>query len=82
MHTKKDMRYFAVFVFTLFSISIFGQEKNIKGVVYSELTYNTEGNASIVNLNTLKVAQTSSDGLFTILASINDTLHISSEGFR
>lgn len=76
------MRYFAVLLFTLFSVSIFAQEKNIKGIVYSELSYHPEGKANIVNLSSLKVAQTTKDGAFTILAKINDTLHISSEGFR
>lgn len=76
------MRYFAVLLFTLFSISVFAQEKNIKGIVYSELSYAPESRANIVNLNSLKVAQTETDGSFSILASVNDTLHISSEGFR
>ncbi len=82
MHTKKDMRYFAVLLFILFSVSSFGQEKNIKGIVYSELSYHPETKANIVNLSSLKVAQTTSDGSFTILAKVNDTLHISSEGYR
>lgn len=76
------MRYFAVLFFLLFSISIFGQEKNINGIVFSELSYQPEGKANIVNLNSLKVAATTNDGSFTILANVNDTLHISSEGFR
>ncbi len=76
------MRYFAVLLFTVFSISISAQEKNIKGIVYSELSYAPESKASIVNLNSLKVAQTDDDGSFSILANVNDTLHISSEGFR
>lgn len=76
------MRYFAVLLFTLFSVSIFAQEKNIKGIVFSELSYQPESKANIVNLSSLKVAQTENDGSFSIPASVNDTLHISSEGFR
>lgn len=76
------MRYFAVLLFTLFSVSIFAQEKNIKGIVFSELSYQPEGKANIVNMSSLKVAQTAADGTFSIPASVNDTLHISSEGFR
>ena len=76
------MRYFAVLLFITFSVSLFGQEKNIRGVVMSELSYQPEPNANIVNLSSLKVTQSAADGSFTIVAKVNDTLHISSEGFR
>ncbi|UUV21353.1 carboxypeptidase-like regulatory domain-containing protein [Flavobacterium sp. CBA20B-1] len=76
------MRYFAVLFFLLLSITIVAQEKNIQGIVFSELSYQPESHASIVNLNSLKVAQTNPDGSFSILAQVNDTLHVSSEGFR
>src|SRR5690606_25903150 len=58
------------------------QEKNIKGIVFSELSYQPESKANIVNLNSLNLAQTTNDGSFSIPANVNDTLHISSEGFR
>ncbi|WLD24451.1 hypothetical protein NU10_03365 [Flavobacterium dauae] len=76
------MRYFAVLFFLLLSVANYAQEKNIQGIVYSELSYSPESNVNIINLSSLKVAQTSTDGVFTILANVNDTLHISSEGFR
>lgn len=76
------MRYFAVLFFLLLSAANYAQEKNIQGTVYSELSYRPESNVNIINLSSLKIAQTSTDGVFTILANVNDTLHISSEGFR
>lgn len=76
------MRYFAVLLFILSSFAGFAQEKSIKGVIYSELSYAPEAGASIVNLSNLKVATSAKDGSFTIAAQVNDTLHISAEGFR
>src|SRR5690606_33777351 len=71
------MRYFAVLFFLLFSVTVFAQEKTIHGIVYSELSYQAEPKANVLNLN-----QTKNDGSFSILAKVNDTLHISAEGFR
>lgn len=76
------MRYFAVLFFLLFSVTVFAQEKTIHGIVYSELSYQAEPKANVLNLNSLKVTQTKNDGSFSILAKVNDTLHISAEGFR
>ncbi|MBA5791322.1 hypothetical protein H1R17_13850 [Flavobacterium sp. xlx-214] len=76
------MRHFAVLLFLLSSFVSFSQEKNVKGVVYSELSYTPEGKVSVINLSNLKASKTSDDGTFTILAKVNDTLHISADGFR
>ncbi|WKW45398.1 carboxypeptidase-like regulatory domain-containing protein [Myroides sp. JBRI-B21084] len=76
------MRYFAVFFLFLFSVSISAQEKNIQGTVLSEQGYMPTAHANVVNLNSLKVTKTNANGVFSILAKVNDTLHISLEGFR
>ncbi|HUH26320.1 MAG TPA: hypothetical protein VLY87_06810 [Flavobacterium sp.] len=76
------MRYFAVLFFLFNSIGLFAQEKTISGTIFSELTYTPEGGASIINLSNLKVAKSATNGSFTILAQVNDTLHISADGFR
>ncbi len=76
------MRYFAVLFFLLNSILAFAQEKTISGTVISELSYSPESGASIINLSNLKMAKSGKDGSFSILAQVNDTLHVSAEGFR
>lgn len=76
------MRYFAVLFLLLFSVSISAQEKNIQGTVLSQRGYQPTIHANVVNLNSLKVTKTNANGVFTILAKVNDTLHISLEGYK
>jgi len=76
------MRYFAVLFFLFLTASLYSQEKTIHRIVYSELSYYPEPNANVLNLSSLKVAQTNNDGAFSLLAKVNDTLHISAEGFK
>lgn len=75
------MRIYTVFFFLLFTTTLLAQ-KTVKGTVISDLTYTVEPEASVINLNTLKVSKTNNDGTFEIAAAINDTLHISAEGYK
>lgn len=75
------MRIYTVFFFLLFTTTLLAQ-KTVKGTVISDLTYSVEPEASVINLNTLKVSKTNNDGTFEIVAALNDTLHISADGYK
>lgn len=76
------MRYFVVLFFLLTSITLFAQEKLVKGIILDEQSYIPEANANIINLSSLKIAKSDKQGAFSILANVNDTLHISAHGYR
>lgn len=75
------MRIYTVFVFLLLTTALFAQE-TVKGTVLSDITYTPEPDVSIINLNSLKVTKTNQNGVFEIQAELNDTLHISAEGYK
>lgn len=75
------MRIYTVFVFLLLTTALFAQE-TVKGTVLSDITYTPEPDVSIINLNSLKVTKTNQNGVFEIQAKLNDTLHISAEGYK
>ncbi len=78
----ETMRYFTVLFFILYSFLTYSQEKNIKGVLFNESGYALVQDADVLNLSNLKITSSAADGYFSILAKINDTLHISTDGFR
>ncbi|HLV46386.1 MAG TPA: carboxypeptidase-like regulatory domain-containing protein [Flavobacterium sp.] len=75
------MRIYTVFIFLLLTSTLFAQQ-SVKGTVLSDQTYAPEANVSVINLNSLKVAQTDQNGVFEIQAALNDTLHISADGYK
>ena len=76
------MRYFTVFLFFIFSFSISAQKQVVKGTVINESTKYSEPGINIINLNTLKISKSNQKGEFEIEASLNDSIHFSSEGYR
>ena len=76
------MRYFTVFLFFIFSFSISAQKQVVKGTVINESTKYSEAGINIINLNTLKISKSNQKGEFEIEASLNDSIHFSSEGYR
>src|SRR5690606_1218827 len=76
-----NMRIYTVFVFLLLTTALFAQE-TVKGTVLSDITYTPEPDVSIINLKSLKVTKTNQNGVFEIQAELNDTLHISAEGYK
>lgn len=75
------MRYFAVFFFFLLHTLAFSQEK-ISGTIINDKTLLVIPEVSIINLNKVRGTTSSGSGAFTIVASVNDTLHISSLGYK
>lgn len=81
------MRYFAVFFFLFLSTFLFAQEKDglhvISGTVQDDTNNNVKlSNVNIINVNTVKGVVTNDKGYFEIMASANDTLHISILGYK
>lgn len=75
------MRYFTVFLFCLLSTLAFSQQ-TIKGVVRNDYSKSPLHNVSIINLTSLKVAKTNSEGEFSIEVHPNDILHFTQVGYR
>lgn len=75
------MRYFAV-LFLLLTTQFVSAQQLVKGKIINDQTKKAEANVSIINLSNLKVSKSNSDGFFEIMASINDTLHLSLDGYR
>src|SRR5690606_14646741 len=75
------MRIYTVFIFLLLTTTVFAQQ-TVKGTVLSDQTYAPESDVSIINLNSLKVTKTNQDGTFEIPATLDDTLHISADGYK
>ena len=80
------MRYFAVFFFLLFSISILAQNNPttqiVSGTIINDNTLFPIPNANVININKVKGTVTNSRGIFDLEAAVNDTLHISILGYQ
>lgn len=78
------MRYFAVLFFTFFSTFVFSQEseKVISGIIKDDISSKPLANVNIINVNTVKGVVTDEKGQFELMASANDTLHISLLGYK
>lgn len=79
------MKYFVVFLLTLFSISLAAQEADytkISGTVVNEANLLPKKDVNVINLNTVKGTTTNGMGEFEIEAKVNDTLHFSYIGFQ
>jgi hypothetical protein len=80
------MRYFAVFFFLLFSISILAQNNQttqiVSGTIINDNTLFPIPNANVININKVKGTVTNSRGIFDLEAAVNDTLHISILGYQ
>lgn len=74
------MRYFTLFFICILSISAIAQQK-IQGIVRNLHTTQPMERVSVINMTTLQVASTNTDGSFYIQAQKNDVLHISKEGY-
>ena len=84
---KQTMRYFVVFLFMVFSLSSFSQEvkeepTQVTGNIINSNTLLPVENASVININQVKGTTTNSRGNFTIVAKVNDTLHVSLVGYE
>jgi len=75
------MRYFAVFFFFLLHSFAFSQDK-ITATVTNDITQLPLAEVSVINLNKVKGTTTNASGYFEIIAEVNDTLHISSLGYK
>ena len=76
------MRYFTVLFFLILTLSSSAQKQVVKGNIINELSKYSEPGINIINLNSLKVSKSDKNGYFEIEASLNDSLHFSSEGYR
>jgi len=76
------MRYFTVLFFIFFSFSVIAQKQQVKGKVFNELTSLPEQGINIINLNSLKITKSESNGDFQIEANLNDSIHFSAEGYH
>lgn len=80
--TKKHMRYFTVFLFSIITcISAIAQSK-VNGVVRNEYNQIPLNKVAVINMNTLEIATSNHEGQFSITASANDVLQFSVEGFK
>jgi len=75
------MRYFAVFFFFLLQTFAFSQEK-ISATVINDVTMLPMSEVSIININKVKGATSNQSGYFEVVAEVNDTLHISTLGYK
>lgn len=79
------MRYFAVFLFSLFSLLAKAQDQKagtVSGTIIVDDTREPVSGVNIININKVKGTTTDAKGNFTIEAVANDTLHISYIGFQ
>lgn len=80
------MRYFAVLFFVFFSVLLTAQEKEtvhtISGTIQDDTNNQKLSNVNIINVNTVKGVISNDKGYFEIIASANDTLHISFLGYK
>ncbi|MGQ3086012.1 carboxypeptidase-like regulatory domain-containing protein [Flavobacterium sp.] len=79
------MRYFAVFLFSLFSLLAHAQDQKtetVSGTIIVDDTREPVSGVNIININKVKGTTTDAKGNFTIEAVANDTLHISYIGFQ
>jgi len=79
------MRYFAVFLFSFFSLLAYAQDQKtetVSGTIIVDDTREPVSGVNIININKIKGTTTDAKGNFTIEAVANDTLHISYIGFQ
>lgn len=80
------MRYFIVFLFSIFTTVSFSQKDTIvsklSGSVYNSETRLPMSNVHVINTTKIKGTTTDGNGLFEITAKANDTLLISYLGFE
>lgn len=80
------MRFFAVFLLTLLTLTGYAQETEtpttVSGIVVNATTLLPKSNVNVVNINTVKGTTSGGHGEFTIEAKVNDTLHFSFIGFE
>jgi hypothetical protein len=80
------MKYFVVFFFAFFSCLTIAQEETvsqkISGIIVNDDTSLPLSNVNIININKAKATTSNNRGVFEIVASINDTLHVSIVGFQ
>ena len=76
------MRYFAVFFFFLLSSATFAQDSKISATVINDLTMLPMAEVSIININKVKGTTSNQNGYFELIAEVNDTLHISTLGYK
>ncbi|MBA9072165.1 hypothetical protein GGR22_000291 [Flavobacterium gossypii] len=76
------MRYFAVFFFLFVTSFAFAQDTKISATVINDNTLLPLADVSIINLNKVKGTTTNASGYFELVAEVNDTLHISTLGYK
>jgi CarboxypepD_reg-like domain len=80
------MKYFVVFFFAFFSCLTIAQEETvsqkISGIIVNDDSSLPLSNVNIININKAKATTSNNRGVFEIVASINDTLHVSLVGFQ
>ncbi len=80
------MRYFVVFLFSLFTLLSSAQDsqktETVSGTIITDVTNEPVQGVNIININRVKGVVTDARGNFTIEAVANDTLHISYIGFQ
>lgn len=76
------MRYFAVFFFFLLHGFAFSQDSKISATVINDLTMLPMADVSIININKVKGTTSNQSGYFELIAEVNDTLHISTLGYK
>ncbi|MEL1244518.1 carboxypeptidase-like regulatory domain-containing protein [Flavobacterium sp. DGU11] len=80
------MRYFVVFLFSLFTLASFSQDRpkaeTVSGTIITDISQQPIPGVNIININRVKGVTTDVKGNFTIEAAVNDTLHISYIGFQ
>ncbi|WP_372472859.1 hypothetical protein AB4865_08550 [Capnocytophaga sp. ARDL2] len=74
------MRNFTLLILCMLSITTMAQQK-LHGIVRNLHTTDPMSKVSVINMTTLEVVTTSSNGDFIISAQKNDVLHISKAGF-
>jgi CarboxypepD_reg-like domain len=80
------MRYFVVLFFILVSAIGFAQVdttlQKVSGTITNDNSFVVIPNVNIINLNKVLGTTSDSKGYFEIMASVNDTLHLSFVGFQ
>jgi hypothetical protein len=80
------MRYLVVFFLVALANTVGAQEatttQSISGTIVNEFTFIPVSNVNIINLNKAKATVSDSKGYFELIASVNDTLHLSMVGFQ
>lgn len=80
------MKYFVVFLFSIFSFCSFSQvietSPKVSGIILNVNTHTPLDNVNIINVNKMSGATTDEKGIFEIAVTANDTLHITILGFQ